>query len=351
MMDGKYLYGFVQTSMWLGLPAPSEMKLDIAGMDQEMLYIIPHQGIAAVVSDAFPIMWSDLPRETVFSYLTTHQGAIESVMKRYEIVPVKFGTYLPNENLIHQVMKTEYDTILFCLVEMANQVEMDVVVLWRDLANLFKKMAETPIVDDIKRLMAKAGPDQRHSLQIQAGKRVKAILDSMNIDYAKEVMDALKLVSLACQPHEVKDDVMILNCAFLVEKHRMDEFEKQIDALDNRHYNQFTFRVIGPLPPYSFKTLEIERPNVSDVENAQALFSLGKTATEFEIKTRYREMAKTLHPDRFPKDPAAQNRFESLNKAYEVLKNYCRADACSFEAADIQNWIAVKPMKYTAGTR
>ncbi|MBI5590042.1 MAG: GvpL/GvpF family gas vesicle protein [Deltaproteobacteria bacterium] len=342
-MDGKYLYGFVQT--------PNAMRLDIAGMDQKMLNTIPYRDIAAVVSDAVPIIWSDLPRETVFSYLTTHQAAIEAVMERYEIIPAKFGTYLPNKNLVHLVLKTEYHPIRSILAEMANRIEMDVVVLWRDLANLFNKIAGMPEVDDIKRQMAEEKPNQYHNLRIQAGKKVKAFLDSMNAACANEVMDALTPVSLARQPHEVKDDEMILNCAFLVETHRLDAFEKQIDALDNRHHNQLTFRMIGPLPPYSFRTLEIERLDANDIENARTLFSLGKTATELEIRARYREMAKTLHPDRFPEDPAAQNRFELFNKAYEILKAYCRGDACSFEPADIQNWIAVRPMKYTAGTR
>jgi len=342
-LNGKYLYGFVQVS--------DTIRFNIAGMDQKMLYTIPHRDIAAVVSDAAPIIWSDLPRETVFSYLTNHEAAIEGVMEQYEIIPAKFATYLPNGNLVQQVLKTEYHPIRSSLAEMANRIELDVVVLWRDPADLFKKIAEMPQVDDIKRQMAEANPDRCRNLQIQAGKQVKAILDSMNAARANEAIDALSPLSQACQPHEVKDDVMILNCAFLLEKHQLDAFENEIDVLDKRYCNQLTFRLIGPLPPYSFRTLEIEQLDPGDVEDARVLFSLDKTATELEIKARYREMAKTLHPDRFPKDKAAQGRFESFNKAYEVLKAYCRGDTCSFESADIQNWVAVREMKYRAGTR
>jgi hypothetical protein len=272
-------------------------------------------------------------------------------MERYEIIPAKFATYLLNGNLVQQVLKTEYHPIRSSLAEMANRVELDVVVLWRDPASLFKKIAAMPQVDDIKQQMAEARPDQCRSLQIQAGKQVKAILDSMNTICAKEAIDALSPLSQACQPHEVKDDEMILNCAFLLGTHQLDAFEKEIDALDKRYCNQLTLRLIGPLPPYSFKTLEIEQLDPGDVEDARVLFSLGKTATELEIKARYREMAKTLHPDNFPEDKAAQNRFELFNKAYEILKAYCRGDACSFEPADIQNWVAVREMKYRAGTR
>ncbi len=342
-MNGKYLYGFVQVS--------DVIQFDIAGMDQKMLHTIPHRDIAAVVSDTVPIIWSDLPRETVFSCLTTHQAAIEAVMARYEIIPAKFGTFLPNENLVHLILKTEYQLIRSSLAEMANQVELDVVVLWRDPATVFEQIGKLPEIMAIKDQIQKEGPAECHNLKIQAGIRVKETLDAMNTKCANETKDALASVSMACQPHEVRDDVMILNCAFLIEKKQQDAFEKQIDDLDNRHHNQLTFRLIGPLPPYSFKTLEIERLNTHEVEDARILFCLGKTATESEIRARYREMAKTLHPDRFPKDSSSQNRFESLNKAYDILKTYCRGDACSFESADIQNWVAVREMKYSAGTR
>ncbi len=340
---GKYLYGFVQI--------PNAMRPGIASMDQEMLHTIAYRDIAAVVSDAVPIVWTDLPRETLFSYLTTHQAAIEAVMERQEIIPAKFATVLSSENLVLHALKTEYRAIRSSLDDMANRIELDVVILWRDPAGLFKKIAEMPQVVAIKRQMADAGPDQCHNLQIQAGKQVKAILDSMNAACADEAKDALSPLSQACQPHEVKNDEMILNCAFLLEKHQLDAFEKQIDTLDRRHHDQLTFRIIGPLPPYSFRTLEIVQLDPDAVENARVLFSLGKTATELEIRARYREKAKTLHPDHFPEDKAARNRFESFNKAFEILKAYCRGGACSFEPVDIQNWIAVREMKYRAGTR
>jgi hypothetical protein len=342
-MDGKYLYGFVQTA--------HAVQLDIAGIDQEMLYTVPHRDIAAVVSDAIPIIGSDLPREAVFSCLTTHQAAIEAVMERYEIIPAKFATVLSGVDLVHQVLKTEYHTIRSSLTEMANRIEMDVVVLWRDMAGLFKTIAAMPQVEDVKRQMADADPDRCRHLQIQAGKQVKTILVSMNASCANEAITLLMPICAACQPHEVKNDEMILNCAFLLERQRLDAFEKEIDVLDERYNDQLTCRIIGPLPPYSFRTLEIERIDPDVVENARALFSLGKTTTDLEIRTRYRELAKTLHPDRFPDDKTAQSRFESFNKAYEILKAYCRGNTCSFAPEDIQNWIAVKPMTYTAGMR
>ena len=46
-----------------------------------------------------------------------------------------------------------------------------------------------------------------------------------------------------------------------------------------------------------------------------------KTATEDEIKKAYRSMAFKYHPDRNPGDKAAEEKFKSINAAYEVLSD------------------------------
>src|SRR5712692_484696 len=46
---------------------------------------------------------------------------------------------------------------------------------------------------------------------------------------------------------------------------------------------------------------------------------VAKTATEKEIKTAYRKLARKHHPDVNPGDKAAEARFKELNYLYEVL--------------------------------
>ena len=50
-----------------------------------------------------------------------------------------------------------------------------------------------------------------------------------------------------------------------------------------------------------------------------ATLGVAKTATEKEIKSAYRKLARKYHPDVNPGDQTAEARFKELNEAYEVL--------------------------------
>ena len=51
------------------------------------------------------------------------------------------------------------------------------------------------------------------------------------------------------------------------------------------------------------------------------VLGVSKTATEDEIKSAYRKLARKYHPDVNPGDKSAEDKFKELNESYEVLSD------------------------------
>jgi len=68
------------------------------------------------------------------------------------------------------------------------------------------------------------------------------------------------------------------------------------------------------------------------------ILGIKKGATEKEIKSAFRKLARQCHPDMNPDDPSAEQRFKDLNEAYEVLSDPEKRSKYDNLGADWQRW-------------
>ena len=70
---------------------------------------------------------------------------------------------------------------------------------------------------------------------------------------------------------------------------------------------------------------------MADKKNYYEILGVSKTASEDEIKSAYRKLAKQYHPDLHPGDKEAAEKFKEVNEANEVLSDKQKRAAYDYE--------------------
>ncbi len=347
--EAKYIYGVIQNG-----GRRTFGSIGIGGRGDEV-YVVPCQDLAAVVSDCPAIDYKAVKeKEKIVRDLAAHQRVTEEVMKHCSILPMKFGTMVEEEKEVESVLRQGYFNLKEAQAAFQDKVEVEVVVTW-DLTSVFQEVGNE---EPIAKLRAKT--EGRPGLRglndrINLGKIVYESLSRRREDHQREIVEVLANCSIDRQKNALMDDSFVMNVAFLIDKERQDEFDERLEELDKGMGGALNFRRIGPLPPYSFATIEVRPMTHQEVKGARELLGLGEKASLGEIKEAYYDLAQECHPDAQP-DGNAGERFTQIAQAYELLKSYCLGQAaaqgitskkaaaeysCSFTPAAIEEGVLV----------
>jgi len=297
--------------------------IGLGGQDNEV-YAQPYAEIAAVVSECPPLDFHAMGKERLVLYLAQHQQVTETIMKRYAtLLPVKFGALLENEEGVDNLLRCGHRGLKTALEAMAGKVELELVATW-DAQQVF---AEIGLEEDVAALKAGIAcqPAQRTLPQrVKLGQMVKASLDRRKEEYQRAILDSLASQAADVQVNIFSADSVVANVAFLLDAGGQEVFYMKVHELDARFKSRLNFKVVGPLPPYSFGTVEVKKMDAGEVDRARKLLGLGTEATMREIHTAFRRQARRCHPDVAPEEAEAKERFLEIAAAYEVLTSCCR---------------------------
>ena len=149
-------------------------------------------------------------------------------------------------------------------------------------------------------------------------------LKEKNTTVELDILNALSTFCADIKMHEVMDDQMITNSAYLLNRNKKEKFEQVLDRLDEEYKGMLNFKMVGPLPCYSFYTIEVKELNPEHVSQAKKELGLGDTSSEAEIKRAYQEKAKEFHPD-LNQTTSTVDHFNRIKKAYQTLLEYLEA--------------------------
>lgn len=339
-VSGHFLYGFIETD------AP--IHLGPNGIDGGETYAVSHEGISALVSPVGEFDMDALPKAALLRTLALYQATIEKVMSDYPVLPAKFGTILEGNEEIQSLLNGQHSEILQNLHRIRGMIELDLVALWADMDGLLREIGNEEEVRRLKDVAESCAPEQALEIRIKTGRQVKALLDVKARARKKEIVQNLLMEAEDHCHHPVMDEFMILNTAFLLRAEREESFLRGVRRMDREYRDAIRFKIVGPLPPYSFCTMEIVKAEFGAVEEARRCLCLGEEGTPEEIRDAFWELSRRFHPDNRPGDSEAPKYFEKLHKAYRFLSGYCGDGRASFREKDVREWLRVRLLEKPA---
>ena len=318
---GKYLYGIINSN------GNQNFCLDSppAGEAGDEISFIAYQDIAAVVSDSELIDFSGLSNEKLARGLLKHQQVIEKVMNDNTIIPMRLGTYASNEEEVRSILSKSQATAQKVFELINNKIEIDLVATWSDFSAIIKDVVEDKEIKEFKESLLSKPNGVTVDDQAKIGYMISNALIKKREGVSLQIQAELKGSCADFKLHEVMDDKMVCNIAFLVDRCRQGEFEHKIDELNTSFNDQLNFRCVGPLPAYSFYTLEIKKLRIEEIERALARLALKDICSRDAIKKAYQQSVLLFHPDKNPDKPEAIKEFNEINIAFKTLNECCEA--------------------------
>jgi len=242
--DGYYIYGVIAES--------SRRQFGPIGIGGkgDLVYTLPYQELAAIISRS-PVVKYPVTRENSMA----HIKVLEKAMEEYTVLPVRFCTIADKEEIIlENVLKTRYQEFIDLSREMQGKIELGVRTLWTDLDAIFHELTEEN--KDIKALkkdlLSEMNEQRQYAGKIKIGQMVQRALEDKKKREAKELLEALRPLSLDCKENRIYGDMNLVNAAFLVTKEKEREFDQKVRELERIYGERKKIKYVGPVVPYNF---------------------------------------------------------------------------------------------------
>jgi len=245
--EGKYIYCVIASS-----EAQSFGPLGIGGRGDELRAII-YDDIAAVVSNS-PIISYSVSRENMLA----HEKAIEEIMKKYTVLPVRFCTIAQDEDKIKKILEIEHDKFAELLKNFEGKKELGLKAIFKEEV-IYKEIVEKyEDIRSLKKALSSEPPAKTYYLRVEVGRKVEAALQKEKDSYKEEILNTLSPLSQDTKVNNTYGELMIISAAFLVENSKEAEFDQNVQALADKYGDKIKFKYVGTLPPFNFVNLVID---------------------------------------------------------------------------------------------
>ncbi|MGN6814777.1 MAG: GvpL/GvpF family gas vesicle protein [Solirubrobacterales bacterium] len=245
-MSARYVYGIVK--------AGDKPPADESGLHEGQIQLVAQEGLAALTSEV-PEDFIEAGREE----LLAHSRVLENTVRRGSVVlPMRFGVVMPDAEGVREELLAPYrEELQAQLEEMDGKVEINLKGIHDEQSVLSEIVRENREIAELREAIRGKPQEATYYERIRLGELVAQAFDDKRAEMAPALIDALTPYAVAVRVGEPVHERMALNASFLVERDRLDEFDRAVDEIGEREAGRLRLKYTGPLPPHSFVELGV----------------------------------------------------------------------------------------------
>ena len=244
--EGRWIYGVV--------PAGAELR-QLRGGEGGMpeVWTVESGELGAIVG---PVPRNDA-RATRDQALA-HSRVLEAAVADAPVIPFRFGMIVPggDQEVSRDLLDAYHDQLAPLLERLQGVLQMTVKVDYHEDVLLREILESEPEIARLRNATSQAPEDAVRDQRIRLGELINAAVESRRQRDAAEIVQALEPAAAAAAVDQLEQEYMVLNEAFLVDRNRAQAFAEAVDTVAAERTDRMRFRLLGPMPPYSFVDLQ-----------------------------------------------------------------------------------------------
>lgn len=277
----------------------------------------------------------ELNKVEMLNKLLIHQKTLEEIMQQQLVVPIKFATLVDSLKDIQIILEENFDLFQKILKEMEGKIEFSLAVSL-DVQAQLKKIAEEDA--NICKMKGQTQTNVDSKLIVEIGRILKDRLEELKTKIGIEIFNKLGQLAKVIVDHGRFEDNIILNTSFLISREEEEIFMQRIYELDEKFKGEFYFKCLCPLPPYNFRTVNIQKIAPKKLKEALALFEVREDMSLEDLKSKNRELVQHYHPDARQTDSRnSEQDFSQILQALDLLKSFCGTEEKPFFNLDAEH--------------
>lgn len=235
---------------WIYGVVPAGASLDELQRRDDLpdVWLVESDDLAAVVSDV-PADDEEATRDQALA----HARVLEAAVLDATVVPFRFGTIAEDgdEAVDTDLLQARHDELVELLDKVDGHVQMSLKVHYREDVILREIVEREPEIQELRETISEQDEPARDD-QVRLGELVNTALEQARERDCADILQRLKGAAVAVVAEPLEHELMVLNASYLLDRDAQQDFEQALEEVAQERQDRMTFRLLGPMPAYSF---------------------------------------------------------------------------------------------------